>query len=361
MHFRPLFGLLMAVMTACAPAASPTPTAAPTTPPTAASKPAAAPTQPAAAAPTTAPTSAPAPASLTMGYSNITGDEIAAWVALDEGAFTRQNLKVDGQLIAGGANTTAALVSGQIQVAHAGGSETLSAVANGADLVIVATLAGVYPYLFEVIPDIKTTQDLVGKKLGVSNIGGSADIATRVYLRQQGVDPDKDVTIVATGSAQNRAAALQSGAIQGGMAAPPDNLAVEAAGLYPIANLAALHLPSANTSVVMQRSYLQANRAVVQRYVDALIDASVQVKKDKPGSVAVLKSYFKSDDDRAMEVAYDFYANEVVQALPYPRPEQFKDAVETLSVSNAKVREVDLSKVLDPSFVQNAAERGLGK
>jgi NitT/TauT family transport system substrate-binding protein len=320
--------------------------------------------------PTTAPAATPAPAAtaptgpankVAMGYSNIAGDEIAAYAALDKGIFARHNLNVDGQLIAGGANTTAALLSGQIQIAHAGGSETISAVANGADLVVVATLAGYYPYLFEVSQDIKTLQDVVGKKLGVSNIGGSADIATRVYLRQQGLDPDKDVTIVATGSAQNRTAALLSGAIQAGMAAPPDSLAVEAIGLHPLVDLASLHLPSANTSVVMQRAFVQANHDLVQRYVDALVEASLALKQDKPGTIAILKKYFQSDDDHAMEVAYDFYANEVVQALPYPKPEQFKDSIEQLSLSNAKVREIDVSKLLDPSFVQNAADRGLDK
>ena len=85
------------------------------------------------------------------------------------------------------------------------------------------------------------------------------------------------------------------------------------------------------------------------------------VKKDKAGSIKILKSYFKSDDDHAMEVAYDFYANEVVQPLPFPRPDQFKDSVDQLSATNPKVREVDLNKVLDPSFVQNAADRGVDK
>jgi ABC-type nitrate/sulfonate/bicarbonate transport system substrate-binding protein len=295
-----------------------------------------------------------------MGYSNITGDELAAWVALDTGVFTRHNLKVDAQLISGGANTMAALLSSQVQIAQAGGSEALSAVANGADLVIVATLAGVYPYLFEVIPEIKSPKDLVGKKLGVSNIGGSADIATRVVLRQNGLDPEKDVTIVPTGSAQNRTSALLSGAIQGGMTAPPENLAVEAIGLRPMFNLATLHLPAANTAVVMQRSFVAANRPIVQRYVDALVEASVQLKKDKPATVAVLKSYFQSDDEKAMTTAYDFFANEVIQPLPYPKPEQLKDSVEQLSATNPRVADVDIGKLLDPSFVQNAADRGLG-
>jgi NitT/TauT family transport system substrate-binding protein len=312
-------------------------------------------TQPAAAAPT-----GPV-AAISMGYSNISTDDTASYVASEEGIFTRHGLNVNAQLVAGGSTTTAALLAGQTQFSQNGGSETLSAVANGADLIVVATLAGVYPYLFEVTPDIKTMQDVVGKKLGVSNIGGSADIALRVALRANGIDPEKDVTIVATGSSQNRTAALIAGAIQGGMAGPPDSLSIEAIGLHPILDLASQHLPSANTVVAVQRSYAIANHDIVQRYVDALIDAIIQLKKDRPGTIAILEKYYQSNDDHAMGIAYDFYANEVVEVLPYPRPEQFKDAIDALSVTNPKIRDVDLGKLLDSSFVQNAADRGLGR
>ena len=234
MRLSALLGSAVIVLSACAPAAP-------------------------AAAPTAPPTSAPVTA-MSMGYSNIAGGELATYYALEKGAFTSRNLQVDGQLVAGGANTMAALLAGQLQVADAGGSEALSAVASGADLVIVATLAPVYPYVFEVIPDIKTTQDLIGKKIGVATLGGSADIATRVALRQAGLDPDKDVTIVATGSAQNRTAALASGAIQGGMVGgPPETLELESRGLHPLMDLAALKLPTANTSVIVQRAWLDAN------------------------------------------------------------------------------------------------------
>jgi hypothetical protein len=34
--------------------------------------------------------------------------------------------------------------------------------------------------------------------------------------------------------------------------------------------------------------------------------------------------------------------------------------MEQLSQSNPRVREVDLSRLLDPSFVQDAVDRGLG-
>jgi NitT/TauT family transport system substrate-binding protein len=328
--------------------------------PAAASNPAVA-SSPVAAAPKPAAAPSGPVENVKMGYSNISGDDLAAYYAVETGLFASHNLNVDAQYVAGGANTTAALLSGQIQIAQAGGSESLSAVANGADLVIVATMAGVYPYYFEVVNDIKTFQDLVGKKVGVSNVGGSADIATRVVLQQHGLDPDKDVTIVPTGSAQNRASALMSGAIQGGMAGPPDSLSIEAIGLHPLLDLASQHLPSANTVVVVQRSFAQANHSVVQHYIDAMIDANVRLKADKPTTVSVLKKYFQSQDDHAMDVAYDFYANEVFQVLPYSRPEQFKDSIEALSATNPKIKDVDLSKVLDTTYVQDAADRGLGK
>jgi len=314
------------------------------------------------APPPTAPPTAVPQASLRTGYSNIAGGELGLWYALETGAFTARNLQVDAQLVAGGANTMAALLAGQLQMADVGGSEALSAIASGADLVVVATLSPVYPYVFEVIPDIQTTQDLVGKKIGVATLGGSADVATRVALRSAGLDPNKDVTIVATGSAQNRTAALAQGAIQGGMVGgPPETLEVEARGLHPLMDLAALKLPAANTSVVVQRAWLDGNRPVVQRYVDSLIDAVSHLKKDKPRAVAVLKSYFQSDDEAAMSASYDFFAQEVLPILPYPKPEQFKDGQEQLGASNPKVLEVSLEKVLDASFVQNAADRGLGK
>jgi NitT/TauT family transport system substrate-binding protein len=299
--------------------------------------------------------------SITVGYSNIAGDELALWAAVDEGYFSRHGVKVDAQLLAGGANTVAGLLSGQVQFAHAGGSEALNATASGADLVIVATLAPVYPYIFEVTPDIASPGDLVGKKVGVATIGGSADVATRVVLRQSGIDPEKDVTIIATGSAQNRTAALLSGAIQAGMAGgPPDTLDLEAQGLHPLFDLAGLKLPAANTAVIAQRSWVNANRALVQRYVDALVEATANLKQDREGSVAVLKKYYQTDDDAAMGATFDFHANEVLQILPFPRADQFADAIAQLSVSNPKIAEVDLSRLLDASFVQDAADRGLG-
>ncbi len=299
-------------------------------------------------------------AKLKASYSNVIGDQLPIWIAKEGGYFAKNGLDVDLVNIAS-AQGIPALLAGEVVVAQLGGSEVLSAAVGGADIVVVAMLTGVYPFVFEVAADIKSVADLKGKKVGVSSIGSSSDIATRVALRRVGLDPDKDVTIVAVGSVQQRTAALLSGAIQAGVAQPPDTLIVEEKGYHVLFNLAELNLPAANTSVAVKKSYLAANRDVVQRYVDALIQAVAREKKDKAFSVQVAKQYFKTQSDRDMEALYDFYAVKVTQSLPEVRPEQFADSVSILAVSNEKVKSYDLKQLIDNSLVADAAKRGVDK
>ena len=57
--------------------------------------------------------------------------------------------------------------------------------------------------------------------------------------------------------------------------------------------------------------------------------------------------------------AYDFFVKEVTQPAPFVRPEHFADAAAILGEKNDKIKTVDLSRVVDASFVQSAVDRGL--
>jgi NitT/TauT family transport system substrate-binding protein len=303
----------------------------------------------------------PSPISVKVSYSNIIGDELPLW-ATKEGGFFDQSFIDTGELqnIAS-AQGVPAVIANQIQFAQVGGSEVMSANAGGADLVIVAQLAGVYPFVLEVKADIKTVADLKGKKVGVSSVGSSSDIATRAALKKMGLDPDKDVTIVPVGSTSARTAALLGGAIDAGVAQPPDSIMLEEKGFHVLYDLASQKLPSANTSVVVTRKFLTENKAVVQRYVDALVLGIKKMKADRDFGIATLKKYFKSTDDKAMAATYDFYAKLVSATQPFARPEMFADAQSILGATNAAVKSYDVTKMLDTTFVQSAVDRGLDK
>ncbi|HEV8669633.1 MAG TPA: ABC transporter substrate-binding protein [Candidatus Limnocylindria bacterium] len=330
------------------------------TPPAASSAPTSAATQSAAAA---SGTPLPCCKKVIAAYSNISADDWVMWYAFEKGIFKERGLEVDMQSISGGAQTSAALLANQIQVGQFGGSEALSGVAAGADLVVVGNMAPVYPYILYSQKAIKTLADLKGKKVGVSNKGGSSDIATRSALKANGFDPDKDVQILAVGSHANRTAALLNGSIDAGVDDPPEDEELVKAGLNPLIDLAAQKLPAANTGIIVQRAYLNANKDVIQAYVDATVIARSRMAKDKEGSVTVLKKYFKSDNTASMEKAYAFFiagTSPVTPLYPFPAVEQFKDAVTILGADNDKIKTVDISKMIDTTFVKSAQDRKLG-
>jgi len=322
---------------------------------------------PATKAPATQAAASPSPAGLPCctkiksAYSNITGDDMTVWVTFEAGIFKKHGLDVDLSLINGGAQTSAALISNSVNVAQFGGGEVLGAVAGGADLVIVGQLAPVYPYKLYVAKGIKTIADLKGKKVGISNAGGSSDIATRDALKKNGLDPDKDVDMIAVGSHSNRTAALLTGQIDAGLDDPPEDTKLVAAGLTALINLASQKIPASNTAIVVQRSYLTANRAVVQAYIDAIVEGIAYANKNKDFTIGVLKKYFKSDSTEDMTRAYDFFLHEVTPAYPMPGPDQLATSVDILAKKNPKVKDVDLAKIVDTTFVKSAQDRKVGQ
>ena len=263
---------------------------------------------------------------LVAAYSNISADDWFAWYAFEKGIFKDNGLDVDLQSINGGAQTSAALLANQIQIGQFGGAEALSANAGGADLVLVANLAPVYPYKLYGAKGITTVAGLKGKKVGVSNVGGSSDI----------------------------------GSIDAGVDDPPEDLELVKAGMNVLIDLAGQKLPAANTGVIMDRKFLNANKDTVQAYVDSLTIARAKMKADKAGATAVLGKYFKLTDQAALDGAYDFFMNEVTTAYLYPEVVQFKDAIAILGAGNPNIAKVDITKMIDRTFMQSAQDRKLG-
>src|SRR5437667_2920837 len=225
-----------------------------------------APPTPAPAAVATVAPNAPS-TKITASYSERVGNYTVLFLALDQGIFAKHGLDVDLQLIPGSTGMSA-LLSGQVQIAQIGASEVVSAEASGSDLVMSGNLGAVLPYVFIVTPDIQTIDDLRGKHVGISSVGGSADIATRLSMHHFGLDPDKDISILAMGSLQNRTAGLQNGAIQAAPANPPDSLVLQRQGFHALFNIAELGFPAASATIVAQRSWINDHPAAFQAWND---------------------------------------------------------------------------------------------
>ena len=344
------------------PAASAAASAKPAASGAAPAKPAASTAAPASAKPAASGQAAASGAGtkLTVSYSAVVPMTLPVWVAADEGIFKKNGLDVNLTYIESSKGIPA-VISGEVQIANIGGPETLSAVAGGADLVTVSCESPSWPFVMQVGPGINSMADLKGKKVGVSNFGSTSDIATRISLENNRLDPAKDVSIIAVGSASNRLAALKSGAIQGGVSFPPDSYTLEAQGFKTIYDLGAAKTPGSTATDIMQRSWLNANKATAQKYVDAMVESLAYIKKNKAQAAQVLGKYMKSDNQANNAKTVDYFVTNVYPALPDAKVEQYKDAQAILGAQNAKVKDYDVSKMLDDSLVQNAGSRGLDK
>ena len=326
------------------------PSAAPTTAPTVA----------ASAAATAAPSPTLKPVTLKVSHPD-GGAHMPLFYARDKGIFAKYAITVELQALGGGAPSTAALIASQTDIADTSGSTVLSAVAGGADLVVTGVLSPAYPYVLMASADIKTAADLKGKTIVVKAIGDATDVATRLMLKKLGLTPDKDVTILAVNQDNARIAAVQSKQACCTPAQPQDRLALEDLGFKVAFDMSTLGLLNSQGSITVRREWLAQNKEVMQRFIDAIVTATAAAKKDKPGSVEVLKKQLDIKDDKVAGVVYDFFIAGMVPIYPMPTAEQFADAKALLGETNAKVLALDLAKLPDASYVKSAQDRNVGK
>jgi ABC-type nitrate/sulfonate/bicarbonate transport system substrate-binding protein len=274
--------------------------------------------------------------------------------------FKKNGLDVDIQIIPG-PQALAALISGNIQIASAGAGETIGAAVGGAQVAITASPNPVFGGYIYGRPEIKTPADLKGKKAAVTSAGGTYDTLLRASLPKMGLQPDKDVTLISTGSIDNALAALLSGAVQASPSAiGPNSIKLEQNGCHPLFDPSSV--PFAAASTVMQKSWINANRSVAQRYVDSIVQAVTRMKHDKPFTIEVLRSYLGNPPDEVLNITYDYYVQDkIVPALPFPKAEYYSIQLEQISKTNDAAKGFDLTKIVDPSFVESAATRKLNQ
>ncbi|TMG51435.1 MAG: ABC transporter substrate-binding protein [Chloroflexi bacterium] len=306
-------------------------------------------------------TLAPELIKIKSSYGNVTPANLAPFYAKEMGIFAKHGLDVDLVLIDGGAPSAAALISGQIQFGNFGGTETMSGVAAGSDMVAVSLFVPVTPWQLLAKSEYKTPEDLRGKVVGVASKGGSSEVAADLSLQRLKLDPNKDVTKQALGSVANLTAAMIGGAVYAGPGHPPDTVLLLKNGFKVIVDLAAEKIPATDNCTVVRRSYLQSNRQTVQAYIDAEIEAIAAAKKDKPGTIKVMSKLLKIEDQDALGQAYDFYVGQIMPTYPHLDPAAFNYTRDTLAATNPNVKNLDVTKAIDDSFVADAEKRGVGK
>ena len=135
---------------------------------------------------------ASAPGKVILGYAAPGARALPFWMAQELGLFTKHGVDVEPVFIRGAPILVTGLASGDIHVGSTGGSATLAAVAGGQDLKIIATFASRNTFDLVAQPAIKRPEDLRGKRIGLTSIGGTTWMALLLWLEHFGLDVQRD-------------------------------------------------------------------------------------------------------------------------------------------------------------------------
>ncbi len=120
-------------------------------------------------------------------------------IAKELGLYKKYGLEVSTIQLEGGVYTYRATVAGSADVALAAGAFSIVGRAKGAPTKIILASAPKLEASMVVNKNIKSLEDLKGKRIGIQEPGGFADVLSRDVLRAAKVDP-KDVHFVSIAS-----------------------------------------------------------------------------------------------------------------------------------------------------------------
>jgi len=219
------------------------------------------------------------------------------WVANQEGLFKKYGLEVEYLTMNSGTLGVQTLLSNESQFLFSTGALAITANVQGADLAMIT--GGFNLFAFKVVgrPDIKSIQDLRGKKVSISQFGSATDFAVQSSLEKFGVDP-KQVTVIQLGASSNRLTALINGATEASLFTEPfATMAIKKHRMNLLLDMADAGMPYPQSCLMIKRSYLDANRDKATNVVKALIEGMFLAKRDRALTIQVIKKYISADDE----------------------------------------------------------------
>jgi NitT/TauT family transport system substrate-binding protein len=224
-------------------------------------------------------------------------------IANERGFYKEEGLNVD-LVVMRGAPAIQALVGGSVPFASSGGAGLLPIV-RGAPLRIVFTTFVRPMFWLYSKPEIKTIDELRGKKIGVSSIGSGPDSLLRVLLKKHNLDGGRDVAILATGPGPARFFALKAGSTDAAVLNEQAALMAQESGFRQLFSFTkGEEFVEVQGSVVLQESLLESDPVLAQRFVRATLKGLLYLKENRPGSIAVHAKVLKIDEPTAARI-YD--------------------------------------------------------
>lgn len=287
------------------------------------------------------------------------------YVAIEEGYFEEEGLKIDLVNGFGADKVMTAVISGEADIGFMGAEASVYAYQEGATDPVVnfaqlTQRAGNFLVAREEMPDFQWS-DLKGKKVLGGRKGGMPEMVFEYILRKNGIDPQKDITIDQSIDFGSTAAAFTGDdSAEFTVEFEPSATALEQEGAgYVVASLGVDSGYVPYTSYSAKTSYMEEHPEVIQKFTNGLQKGMEYVQTHTPAEIAavIAPQFPETDLETITTIVTRYYEQDTWKENLVFEKESFELLQDILEESGELKERVDYDKLVTTAYAQKAAEK----
>jgi ABC-type nitrate/sulfonate/bicarbonate transport system substrate-binding protein len=252
-----------------------------------------------------------------LGYSGTGLNNYTLEMGKRLGIFRRNGIDLEVVYVNSGSLLNQALIAGTFDVSYSQGSESMLAKLRGADMRIIAVIANRFNHVYLAAPSITSFKQLKGKKVAVSRFGSGSHFQSNLALKEGGLDPEKDVTVLQIGNSGARMAAILSGTVDGTIMAADFVPKAKREGFNILTDLADTKIEYPFLSLNMMGPYIDRNLKTAKALIRSMSESVRALQSDSANAKIAIRAALKTDDAETIDYALSRSVR-VLDPRPFP-------------------------------------------
>lgn len=286
------------------------------------------------------------------------------YVAIEAGYFEEEGIDLTLVNGFGADKVMTAVLSGEADIGFMGAEASVYAYQEGANDPVVnfaqlTQRAGNFLVAREEMPDF-SWEDLKGKTVLGGRKGGMPQMVFEYILRQNGIDPAKDLDINQNIDFGSTAAAFSGGQGDFSVEFEPSATALEQEGAgYVVASLGVDSGYVPYTSYSAKSSFIEENPEIIQKFTNALQKGMEYVQTHSPEEIAkIIEPQFPETDlDTITTIVKRYHDQDTWKENLIFEENSFQLLQDILEDSGELNKRVPYEELVTVSFAQDAAEK----
>jgi NitT/TauT family transport system substrate-binding protein len=292
-----------------------------------------------------------------VAFGSSGGNLTPFWIGREAGLYRQHGVDADVVFFRGSTIAINALVTKDAQFAGLGASSAVLAKLGGMDTVLIATATPGLLFYLITKKEIKSANDLKGKKIAVSRPGTDSDLAARVAVQRLGL-AEKDVAFVSVGADAERVMAMSQNVVDATVVTVAGYVAAQKLGFNTLLDLSQANIPYEAASLITTQTLIRENPELVRRFTRGFVASIQYAQTHRDFTIKVLSKFMRTDDKDILNASYDYFVGRVIPRTPYVSEKGLQAVLDFIRQRNPQAPNVKVQDFMDNRFIKELDDSG---